>query len=129
MKSIIENIETALKEKNISTYRLEKDTGISQQTFSKWRKGTKPNIEKIIIIAKYLNISIDKLVLGTEKENIEQKEVIYNIYKKLNNDDKLIVDTIFKKYKNNDTKSSTSAAGWENTTEPAEPRKKMIRWN
>lgn len=49
---------------DISRYRLEKITGISESTLFYWSKGqTKPTIENIIKIAKSLNTSID-FILG-----------------------------------------------------------------
>lgn len=49
---------------NISRYRLEKLTGISESTLYYWSIGkSTPTIEKLIVIAKALNTSID-FVLG-----------------------------------------------------------------
>ncbi len=59
-----ERLPALLTHFNISRYRLEKLTGISESTLYYWSKGsTKPTIEKIIQIAKALDSSID-FVLG-----------------------------------------------------------------
>ncbi len=49
-----------LQEKNITPYRVSKDTGISQSTLSDWKTGrAKPKIDKILILAKYFKVPIE----------------------------------------------------------------------
>lgn len=58
--------------KNISAYKMSKDTGISDRLIGYWRKGEKlPNAENLIIIANYFNTSIDYLLCRTDKPNTE----------------------------------------------------------
>lgn len=46
--------------KNLTDYRVSKDTGITKSTFTDWKTGrSKPKLEKLIILAKYFEISID----------------------------------------------------------------------
>lgn len=64
-------ILNVLQEKNISAYKLAKETGISESLFSKWKKSptseiSSSNLERI---ADYLGYSVDRL-LGRD----EQKE-------------------------------------------------------
>lgn len=70
-----------LKENNISAYRVGKDTGISQNTLSYWKKGTgQPKLDKLQIIADYFNVSLEWL-MGTsdikEKTIINKDNIVY----------------------------------------------------
>lgn len=69
-----------MEDKEISGYQLEKDTGIKQATLGKWKKGSVPTIDKLVILINYFQVSADEL-LGTpiinnltenEKELLEQ---------------------------------------------------------
>lgn len=53
-----------MEEKEISGYQLEKDTGIKQATLGKWKKGSLPTIDKLVILINYFQVSADDL-LGT----------------------------------------------------------------
>ena len=47
--------------------------GVSQQSVQKWESGAAiPDIEKIIKIAKYFDVSLDSLVLGNENRIVEE---------------------------------------------------------
>lgn len=70
--NFIENLTEILKEKNITQYKLCKDLEIGQSTFSSWKKGKSPSIEKIVLIVRYLEISADWL-LGIDSNNIYQE--------------------------------------------------------
>lgn len=49
-----------LKERNVSAYKVSKETGINQTTFSEWKKGkATPKIDKIKKIADYFNVPIE----------------------------------------------------------------------
>lgn len=48
-----------LKEKRISAYKVSKETGIPQSTFTDWRKGrSKPKVEKLLLIADFFNVDV-----------------------------------------------------------------------
>lgn len=52
--------EDLLKEKNTTTYRVSKATGISGATFSDWKSGrSSPKLDKIKMIAEYFGVPID----------------------------------------------------------------------
>ena len=52
-----------IQEKGITTYRLSKETGISQATLSDWKRGrSEPKIDKMQKIANYLEIDVDYLL-------------------------------------------------------------------
>lgn len=63
MNNICKNIELILKEKNMSWFQLSKLTGISQSTFSDFKKGRQNDIlfSTAIKIADALEVSLDEL--------------------------------------------------------------------
>lgn len=64
------NFKKLLKEKSLSCYKVSKETGISQATFSDWKNGRSiPKIDKLQKIADYLNIDIKYLISDNETES------------------------------------------------------------
>ena len=62
--------EALLIERKLTTYKVAKDTGISNTTFSDWKRGkSKPKLEKLIILAKYLGVPVE--YFAEEKEGEE----------------------------------------------------------
>ncbi len=58
-----ENFSELLKRRNISVYRLSKDTGIPASTFTDWKNGRSvPKADKMRKIAQYLEISLESLL-------------------------------------------------------------------
>lgn len=62
--------EKLLNERNLTMYRVAKDTGIATATFSEWKandadstKGYKPKIEKLQILADYFNVPLEYFVV------------------------------------------------------------------
>lgn len=56
-----------LQDRGISTYKVAKETGISNSTFSDWKNGrSKPKQDKLEILADYFGVSVDYL-LGKTK--------------------------------------------------------------
>ena len=56
-----------LQERGISTYRLTKDTGISNGLINGWTKGTgTPSGDNLVKLADYLGVSTDYLLTGKE---------------------------------------------------------------
>lgn len=63
-----------LEEIGISAKKLSDDTGISTGNISDWKSGRcPPSINALIIIADYLNISIDYLVGRTDDPILHKK--------------------------------------------------------
>lgn len=63
--SFAENLQTIRKEKHISQEELAEMIGVSRQAVSKWEQGSGyPETEKLIILSKGLNVSLDYLMLG-----------------------------------------------------------------
>ena len=47
--------------------------GVSQQSVQKWESGTSvPDLEKIILISKYFDVSLDALILGNDNRIVEE---------------------------------------------------------
>lgn len=46
--------------KNLTDYRVAKDTGITRSTFTEWKNGrSKPKVEKLMVLAKYFGVPIE----------------------------------------------------------------------
>lgn len=72
--SFSENLKSIRKEKGISQEDLAEIIGVSRQAVSKWEQGLGyPEMEKLLILSKKLNISLDYLMLGEVKEKDEGK--------------------------------------------------------
>lgn len=58
-----DKFQQIIKDKGITAYRVAKDTGIPTSSFSEWKSGrSKPKIEKLNKIAKYLGVTLDDLI-------------------------------------------------------------------
>lgn len=112
--SIIEKIQKILDERGITPYKMCKETGIGTATYSSWKtKGTQPQIDKVIKIAEYLEISLDELagIKKKEKREITKKqEELIDAYEKAPKNIKDIIDTALEPYKDN-KKSFNSMIG------------------
>lgn len=52
--------EELLKERNITSYKVSKDTGIPTATLSDWKTGrSKPKTDKLAILANYFKVPIE----------------------------------------------------------------------
>lgn len=72
-----------LQEKQLSTYRVSKDTGISQQTLSDWKLGrSTPKLNKLQKLADYFGVSVEYFTDNSEKENdpppVNEREIANN---------------------------------------------------
>ena len=62
-----------LQEKDITPYRIAKETGISQGLMSRYKNGKKtPSAESLVKIADYLNVSVDYLLGRTDNPEINK---------------------------------------------------------
>ena len=58
-----ERFAQLLEEAKVSSYRVSKDTGISQTTLSAWKLGlSTPKLDKLEAIAKYFDVTLDWLL-------------------------------------------------------------------
>lgn len=86
-----EIFERLLQEKGLKAADVSRATGIKSPVFSEWKKGkSKPNTEKMIKIAKFLDVSVEYLM--TEKEpnaglySDENADLLIEITHKIKND-------------------------------------------
>ena len=82
----VERVKTICKDRKIPISKLERDLGYSNGYIGQLRKGTFPN-DRLKEIAEYLEVSIDYLMTGEEKEggetyylNDETKEIAQEIF-------------------------------------------------
>ena len=62
-----------LQEKNLTAYKVAKETGISQGLMNEYKNGVKlPTVQNLIKIADYLNCSIDYLLDRVDKPEINR---------------------------------------------------------
>ncbi len=81
-----EKIYALRKKNNLSQEELAEKIGVSRQAISKWESGTSlPEIEKLISLSEYFNVSIDYLVKEqAEDEQIKEKPKAANEIKPQN---------------------------------------------
>ena len=77
-----ENLRKIRKQRNITQEELAELLNVSRQAISKWEAGNGyPETEKLILISRELNISLDYLLNDTsnlsEKETTEEKNAVY----------------------------------------------------
>ena len=55
----VEKYNALCKKRNLSDYKVAKDTGIAQSSISDWKSGKyKPKIDKLKILADYFGVSL-----------------------------------------------------------------------
>ena len=65
-----------LQKKNITPYKVSKDTGIATATLSDWKKGiSMPKKDKIDTISDYLGVDCDYIIYGSER-NISDEDAM-----------------------------------------------------
>jgi len=76
-----------MKEKNISAYKIAKDTGLSDSLIGYWKNGLKkPNFDNILLLSNYLKVSTDYLLTGKEpksKKLTEEEQELLALFSKL----------------------------------------------
>lgn len=72
MYSIFEQL---LQKNGVSSYKVAKDTGISQVTLSNWKNGiSTPKQDKLIKLAEYFGVSLNYM-MGIEENEIHENEL------------------------------------------------------
>lgn len=75
-----ENLRKLRKERGLSQEQLAEKINVSRQAVSKWEQGGGyPETEKIILIAKNLNVSLDYLLVGIESEEKSEMQKEKNV--------------------------------------------------
>ena len=70
-----------MKEKELTAYRVSKDTGISQASLADWRKGrSKPKIDKLQKLSEYFGVSIQYLTGESDQIDDTQQTQAPNGY-------------------------------------------------
>ena len=82
----VERVKTICKDRKIPISKLERDLGYSNGYIGQLRKGTFPN-DRLKEIAEYLEVSIDYIMTGEEKEggetyyfNEETKKIAQKVF-------------------------------------------------
>src|SRR5665647_3799069 len=69
-----ENLKTIRQERHISQEELAEIIGVSRQAVSKWEQGSGyPEMEKLLVLSKEINVSLDYLMLGEIKSTENNK--------------------------------------------------------
>ena len=90
-----------LQKKNITPYKVYKDTGIATATLSDWKKGiSMPKKDKIDAISEYLGVKSDYLIYGAER-NISEDDAMLDVRI---SEDKELKEAIKKYYSLDDRK-------------------------
>lgn len=64
-----EKFSALLQQKNVTAYRVSKDTGIPANTFTDWKTGrSKPKADKLAVLADYFGVSIEYFLKDTAAE-------------------------------------------------------------
>ena len=106
--------------KNVTPYRVSKETGIATSTFSDWKNGNStPKQDKLKKIADYFGVSLSYLMTGEEPENEQpyyldddaremaqfmyenpEYKVLFDASRKISKEDIGTVKAILDKFKN-----------------------------
>ena len=87
---LIDNLTQIMEKKNISAYQLEKAGIVKQTTFTSWKKGTQPALDKIINIMQYIEVTPNELFgYPTEKLLTENEQELLEQFRKLSDRDQI----------------------------------------
>lgn len=68
-----ENLSIAIQKRDVTLYRITKDTGIPKSILYDWASGARePVSEYIVKLADYLDVSIDYLLGRTDKPEVNR---------------------------------------------------------
>lgn len=102
------NFRKLLQEKGVTAYRVSKETGIAQSTFSDWKNGrSEPKIDKLQKIADFFKVGIERF----GESDIKKEEPAVNKDDEQTNDDP-ITQEIIKKVKQLSAESQKKAADY-----------------
>ena len=91
--SFSENLQAIRKKNQMSQEELAELLGVSRQAVSKWELGEGyPEVEKLLILSKKLNISLDSLMTGSLPENKGQKTGLSGIIRIVSPNEGIIMD-------------------------------------
>lgn len=85
MNNLSENLKRIRKEHNLSQEALAERLGVSRQSVSKWESSQAyPEMEKIVLICKLYNVSVDVLLNGNIKKAEKEEKFKINFGKYFN---------------------------------------------
>ncbi len=61
-----DSLRGVMAEKGVSRYQIVRDTEIHDVYFTRWKKGAKPDLITAVILADYLQVSLDRLIGRTD---------------------------------------------------------------
>ena len=68
--TLLERVTMLMQEENIKPAQLVEELGISNSSFTDWKKGKgKPSLDVAVKFSEYFNVSLDYLVKGKEPAN------------------------------------------------------------
>ena len=91
--SFSENLQTIRKKNQMSQEELAEFLGVSRQAVSKWELGEGyPEVEKLLVLSKKLNISLDSLMTGSSPGNEEPETSSSGIIRIVSPNEGIIMD-------------------------------------
>lgn len=64
MSELVARIEETIKRRKLSFNKVERDCGLGNGTIKRWSEQS-PRLDKLVVVAKYLEVSLDYLVFGS----------------------------------------------------------------
>lgn len=61
-----DSLRQIIEERGVNEYQIGRDTTVSKQSVMKYLEGTKPTLDKIVALADYFDVSIDRLLKGKD---------------------------------------------------------------
>ena len=79
--NLADRIQDLRKRRGLSQEELADKLGVSRQAVSKWESGqSTPDIERIILMSEFFEVTTDYLLKGTEPVKGEKKEIGNSLY-------------------------------------------------
>lgn len=69
MSSLVSRIEQCIKAKGSNFKRVERECGLGNGTIKRWMEQS-PRLDKLVLVAEYLQVSLDYLVFGSSVSEI-----------------------------------------------------------
>lgn len=82
--SIVQRIKDKAKQKNLTIAEIERLSGFGNRTIHRWDQNS-PSIDKVLLVANLLQVSISWLITGTEESLPPEYQELINRYSSLSN--------------------------------------------